>query len=145
LVISFITVNKFRPACSFYFFSTASVAVIFVFFFLQGPFSPRLRGALGGIYSNPNDLAFAIVLSLPFCIAFMLKAQTIPRKAAWAFAMLVMAAAIFSTASRGGFITLLVVAPVCLWHFAIKKQRIHLIIAAVLILTVVGVAGGGRL
>lgn len=68
-----------------------------------------------------------------------------PRKAAWAVAMLVMAAALFATASRGGFVTLMVVAPVCLWHFAVKKPRPHLIIAAVLILTVVGIAGGQKL
>ena len=144
-VIAYIAVTNFERLRRIIFIQTASVAVVSIVSILKGHSHPRLRGALGGIYSNPNDLAFAIVLSLPFCIAFMLKAQTIPRKAAWAFAMLVMAAAIFSTASRGGFITLLVVAPVCLWHFAIKKQRIHLIIAAVLILTVVGVAGGGRL
>src|SRR5439155_14956245 len=65
--------------------------------------------------------------------------------AAWAIAMFVMAAALFSTASRGGFITLLVVGPLCLWHFAIKKQRLHLVVVAVVVLIVAGIGGGERL
>jgi len=144
-VMTYIVVTNFKRLHRIILIQTASVAVISIVSILKSHSHPRLRGVLGGIYSNPNDLAFAIVLSLPFCIAFMLKARAISRKAAWAFAMLVMAAALFLTASRGGFITLMVVVPVCLWHFAIKKQRPHLIIAAVLILSVVGVAGGQKL
>ena len=144
-VLAFVVITNLERLRRIIFIETASVAVISIVSLLKSQSHPRLRGVLGGIYSNPNDLAFAIVLSLPFCLTFLLKTRSIPRKAAWAIAMLVMAAALFSTASRGGFVTLLVVVPVCLWHFAIKKQRPHLIIAAVLILTIVGVAGGERL
>ena len=144
-MMTYIVVTNFDRLRRIILIQTASVAVISIVSILKSHSHPRLRGALGGIYSNPNDLAFAIVLSIPFCIAFMLRARSMPRKAAWAVTMLIMAAALFATASRGGFVTLMVVAPVCMWHFAIKKPRPHLIIAAVLILTVVGIAGGEKL
>ncbi len=48
---------------------------------IKGHGVDRLEGVLGGIYSNPNDLAFAIVLSLPFALAFMVTAKnTVVRK-----------------------------------------------------------------
>jgi O-antigen ligase len=100
---------------------------------------------IGGIYSNPNDLAFAIVLSLPFCFAFLLSTRSIPRKAAWAASILAMCTALFMTASRAGFIDLLVTGAVCLWFFGVKGKRIHLIAAAVVLVLVVGAAAGGRL
>jgi hypothetical protein len=144
-VLTYVVVTNFERLRRIIFIETASVAVISLVSILKGYGHYRLRGALGGIYSNPNDLAFAIVLSLPFCLAFMLRTRSIPRKAAWAIAMFVMAGALFSTASRGGFLTLLIVGPVCLWHFAIKKRRLHLVVAAVVVLLVAGLGGGERL
>ncbi len=107
---------------------------------------PRLDGVIGGIYSNPNDLAFAIVLSLPFCFAFLLSTRSIPRKATWAASMLVMCGALFMTASRAGFIDLLVTGAVCLWVFGVKGKRIHLALAAAtVVVLVVGLTAGGKL
>jgi hypothetical protein len=63
---------------------------------------------IGGLYSNPNDLAFAIVLSLPFALAFMVTAKNILVKTAWGLGMLVMLITIFETASRAGFIDLVI-------------------------------------
>src|SRR5439155_26713543 len=75
----------------------------------------------------PNDLAFAIVLSLPFCFMFLLTTRKTFRKVVWAGGMLVMLVALFRTASRGGFITLIVAGLVCLWHFGVKGKRLYLI------------------
>jgi O-antigen ligase len=144
-VLTYLVITNLERLRRIIFIETASVAVISIVSLLQSQSHPRLRGVLSGIYSNPNDLAFAIVLSLPFCLAFMLRTRSVPRKAAWAIAMAVMAAALFSTASRGGFVTLLVVGPVCLWHFAIKKRRPHLVVVALVLLIVTGVGGGERL
>jgi O-antigen ligase len=49
------------------------------------------------------------------------------------------------TASRGGFIDLAVTGAVCLWVFGVKGKRIHLIVAAAVVLLVIGVTGGGKL
>jgi O-antigen ligase len=85
---------------------------------------------LGGIYSNPNDLAFAIVLSLPFCLMFLLTSRKVLSKVLWTFGMLVMLLALFRTGSRGGFITLIVAGLVCLWHFGVKGKRLYLIVVS---------------
>jgi O-antigen ligase len=144
-VLTFLVITNFERLKRIIFIQSASVAVITVVSLIKGRSHARLEGVIGGIYSNPNDLAFAIVLSLPFCFAFLLSTRSIPRKAAWAAAMLAMCSALFMTASRGGFIDLLVTGLVCLWLFGVKGKRIHLVAAAALVAIVVGVAAGGRL
>ena len=144
-VLTFLVITSFARLRRIIFIQSASVAVITVVSVLKGRNVPRLEGVIGGIYSNPNDLAFAIVLSLPFCFAFLLSTRSIPRKAAWAGAMLAMCAALFLTASRAGFINLVVTGTVCLWVFGIKGKRIHLVVAAAVVALVVGLAAGGRL
>ena len=112
----------------------ASVAVIAVVVVLKERLlAGRLEGVLGGNYSNPNDLALAIVISLPLCLALLFLARNRFWKAAWGLALLMMVYAVLRTGSRGGFLSLLIVAVVCLWEFAIRGRRRYL-----LVLTVVG-------
>ncbi len=75
----------------------------------------------------------------------MLRTRSMPRKLIWIFSLLAMCTALFMTASRGGFITLLVTGTVGLWHFGVKGKRFHLIAAAALVALVVGLSAGGRL
>jgi len=144
-VLTFMAVTSLTRLRRLLFIQTASVAVISIISMVKGYSHPRLDGVLGGIYANPNDLAFAVVLSLPFCLAFLLRAGGVFRKAVWAVSMLLMIGALFLTASRGGFITFLVAAAVGLWHFGIKGRRLYLVGVAALIAIVAGVAAGGQL
>jgi hypothetical protein len=144
-VLTFCVITTFARLRRIIFIQSASVAVICVVSILKGRGTPRLEGVIGGIYSNPNDLAFAIVLTLPFCFALLLSTRSIPRKAAWAGSMLAMCTALFMTASRAGFIDLVVTGTVCLWLFGIKGKRIHLVVAVAVVALVIGVAAGGRL
>lgn len=144
-VLIYVVVINFKRFKKIVFIQAGSVALIAVVSMLKGRDHPRLEGVLGGIYSNPNDLAFAIVLAMPFCAAFLLSAKKVPAKLAWLLAMLVMCLALFMTASRGGFITLVITGMVGLWHFGVKGRRPQLIAAAVLVAAVVGATAGGRL
>lgn len=144
-VLTFLVVTNFERLRRIMFIQCGSVALIAVISMLKGRSHPRLEGVIGGIYSNPNDLAFAIVLSLPFCFAFLLSTRNILVKMAWGASMLAMCCALFLTASRAGFIDLLVTGMVCLWIFGIKGKRPKLIAGAALVALVVGVAAGGRL
>lgn len=144
-VLTYVVVISFERVRRILFIQAGSVAVIAVVSIVKGRGHPRLDGVLGGIYSNPNDLAFAIVLALPFCAAFLLSTKKIQVKLAWLIAMLVMCLALFMTASRGGFITLVIAGMVGLWHFGVKGRRPQLIAATILVGTVVGLATGGRL
>lgn len=124
------------------FIQAFSVPIVCAYAIFKGHSVPRLEGVLGGIYSNPNDLAFAIVLSYPFCFMFLLTAKGI-RKLFWVIGMLAMAGALVLTASRGGFIMLLVAGVVGLWHFGVKGRRFYLIaITGLVSVILLGVAGG---
>jgi len=144
-VLTFVAVTSFARLRRVLFIQTVSVAVISIVSMVKGASHPRLEGALGGIYSNPNDLAFAIVLSIPFCVVFLLETGNVMLKSAWLAALLLMISALFLTASRGAFITFLVAGAVCLWHFGIKGRRFYLIAAAAVIAFVVGIAAGSQL
>ena len=100
---------------------------------------------LGGIYSNPNDLAFAIVLSLPFALAFLVTARSVFVKCLWMGGMLLMMSALFLTASRAGFLDLIICGTVTLWHFGIKGRRFYLIVATALVGILLMAVAGGKL
>jgi O-antigen ligase len=144
-VLTYLLVTTFGRLRQLIFIQAGSVAVIALVSIIKGHNSARLEGVLSGIYSNSNDLAFAIVLALPFCLAFLLMAKGLVRKLAWAGVMLVMCAAMFLTASRAGFIDFVISGSVCLWYFGVKGKRPQLIVAAVLILSFLLVGFGGLL
>lgn len=144
-VLTFLLVTNFSRLKRLVFVQAGSVAAISAVSVLKGRSHARLEGVLGGIYSNPNDLAFAIVLSLPFCLAFLLSAKGAFRKIAWTVSMLLMAVALFLTASRGGFVTLVVAGVVCLWHFGVRGRRLYLIFAAALGMAILLAVAGDRL
>ena len=124
----------------------ASVSVIALVALLKGHLIlGRLEGTLRGNYSDPNDLAIAIILSLPLCLALLFLSRSRLRKASWALAMLVMLYAVFMTGSRGGFIALIVTAAVLLWEFAIRGRRHYLSVLAALVGLIVWQFSSGTL
>jgi hypothetical protein len=144
-VLIFLLITTFDRLRRVIFIQVFSVVVVCAAAIVKGHSTPRLDGVLGGIYANPNDLAFAIVLSLPFALAFMISAKNMFVKAFWVVGMLIMALAIFMTASRAGFIDLVISGSVTLYYFAIKGKRLYLILATALVGVVVMGAVGGKL
>jgi O-antigen ligase len=141
-VLTFLLVTDFERLRRIIRIQSASVALICAVSIIIGHAQPRLEGVIGGIYSNPNDLAFSIVLTLPFCLAFLLTAKNPIVKLCWAAGMLIMALALFMTASRAGFITLVISGTVCLWHFGVKGRRFFLIAASgVTVVLLLAIAG----
>ena len=112
VVVMTVAVNTSKRLRLLIFVQAASVAMIAAVTVLKGRLLVgRLEGMLGGNYSNPNDLALAIVISLPLCLALLFLTRNRLWKAAWALAMLVMAYAVFLTGSRGGFLSLMLLRP----------------------------------
>jgi O-Antigen ligase len=144
-VLVFLLVTTFDRLRRLIFIQVISVVVVCAAALIKGHSTPRLNGVLGGIYSNPNDLAFAIVLSMPFVLAFMITARNAVIKVLWLCAMLVMVVAIFMTASRAGFIDLVISGSVTLYYFGIKGKRYYLIVATALVGVVVMASAGGKL
>jgi O-antigen ligase len=132
-VATFLLVTTLSRLRRIIFLQSASVAIISFAAIAKGHSVPRLEGVIGGFYSNPNDMAFAIVLSIPFCLAFLLSARGPLRKGAWSLAIIVMTAALLLTASRAGFIDLVISGLVLLWHFGVKGKRPYLIVGAIVL------------
>ena len=141
-VLTFLLVTDFKRLRRIIYIQAVSVAVISTVSIIMGHSRPRLEGVIGGIYSNPNDLAFAIVLTLPFCLAFLLTAKGAVIKLCWTGTILIMGLTLVMTASRAGFVSLVISGTVCLWHFGVKGRRFYLIgataLATVLLLAVAG-------
>lgn len=144
-MLTFLLITTFERLRKIIYIQAASVAVICTISIIKGHDQPRLEGVIGGIYGNPNDLAFAIVLTLPFALAFLVTAKTAFKKSLWAVAMLPMMAALFLTASRAGFIDLVVSGTVTMWHFGIRGKRPGLIASVALAGILLGAVAGGKL
>jgi O-antigen ligase len=144
-LLTFLLITEFQQLRRIIFIQSACVPIICIVSILKGRNHPRLEGVLGGIYSNSNDLAFAIVLSLPFCIAFFLQTKSAVKKVFWIGGMLAMLTALFLTASRAGFITLVISGTVCLWHFGVRGKRLYLIVGTVFVAGLLLVTVGGKL
>ncbi len=144
-VLVFLLVTSFDRLRRIIFIQTFCVVVVCGIGIVKGHNLPRLEGALGGIYSNPNDLAFAIVLTLPFALAFMVTSKNVVVKVFWLCGMLLMMLALFMTASRAGFIDLIISGCVTLYYFAIKGRRLYLLVATALVGVVMMGSVGGKL
>jgi O-antigen ligase len=144
-VLILLVISTFQKLKKIIYIQSASVLMVCVISILKGRNHPRLEGVLGGIYSNANDLAFAIVLALPFCLAFLINSKGMVRKLLWFAGILMMLAALFLTASRAGFVDLVVSGVVCLWHFGVKGKRLYLIVGATVVVIVLGATLGGKL
>jgi O-antigen ligase len=144
-VLTFLLITTFERLRKIIFIQAASVVVVASVSIIKGHNTPRLQGVLGGIYSNPNDLAFALVLSLPFALAFMVTARSAFVKALWLGGMLIMSTALFMTASRAGFLNLLITGTVTLYHFGIKGKRYYLIATTLVVVTLLMATVGGKL
>ena len=144
-LLTFFLVTNLTKLKRIMFIQAGSVAVVSLAALIKGHNVPRLQGVIGGSYGNSNDFAFAIVLSMPFCLAFLVSARSALRKAAWSVCILTMSATLVLTASRAGFIDLVISGGVCLWHLGIKGRRGYLIFGAILAAAALLAVAGGRL
>jgi O-antigen ligase len=126
------------------FVQSACVAVVATISVRESQVAGRLQGALNGIYQNPNDLALAIVLTLPFCAVFLLNGRNGLSKVGWSVACLVMVYALLRTGSRAGLLALIVAAGICLWEFGIRGRRPHLLLIAVAASGIIFAVAGQR-
>lgn len=91
----------------------------------------RLAGAVAGAFSDPNDLALTVVISLPLALALALLSRNWFWKIFWPAVAVVMGLAVLLTGSRGGYLALAAAAAAGLWEFAIRGQRKYLLAWAV--------------
>lgn len=144
-LLVFVLVTDIQRLRRIIFVQSASVMLLTMISIAKGHNRPRLEGVIGGIYSNPNDLAFAIVLSIPFCLAFLITSKGVLRKFFWAAGILSMLVALFLTASRAGFIDMVLSGAVCLWYFGVRGRRPYLIVITAVLSILLLVTAGKKL
>ncbi len=143
--LTFLLITTFERLRRIIFIQAVSVVIACAAVIAKGHNVERLNGVLGGIYSNPNDLAFAVVLGLPFALLFMETSKNVIVKLMWLGGMLIMLATIFLTASRAGFIDLVISGAVTLYFFAIKGKRPYLLLGTVVAAVLIAATVGGKL
>jgi len=102
----------------------------------------RLTGAENGQYGNPNDLATALSIALPFCFAFLLKGRGVLRKVAWGVSIVAMIYAVILTESRSGLLAVVLSMGFCLWELGVKGGRRYLIALSALVVLVFAIIAG---
>jgi O-antigen ligase len=93
----------------------------------------RLSGIQHSILANPNDLAINIAISFPLAMAFMLHGRGF-KKVVWVLSLVVMVVGVVLTASRSGFLALILILFICIWEYGIKGKRRPLVVTMVLAL-----------
>lgn len=102
--------------------------------YIKGEFNTqglRIQGLVGGMFQNPNDLATALNLLLPFAVLLALISKGFTRLFFLGCAA-VIAIGVLVTFSRGGFLGLLALGVVLLWKLG-RGRRLKTILATALI------------
>jgi len=144
-VLTYLLVTNLERLRRLILIQSVSVALVALISIFKGSSQLRLHGVLNGIYGNPNDLAFAIVLTIPLILLLLLTSGNIIQKMLWAAAIVVMLYTLFLTASRAGFVDLVISASVALWFFGVKGKRPALIFTSALVGVLLLVMAGRHL
>jgi O-antigen ligase len=102
--------------------------------YMKGEFTAqglRIEGLVGGMFENPNDLATALDLLLPFAVVLMLIGKGFARLFYLACAA-IMAIGVLVTLSRGGFLGLIASGGLLLWKLG-RGRRLKTILGAAMI------------
>jgi O-Antigen ligase len=78
----------------------------------------RVKGAIGGLFDNPNDLALHFVTMVPLALALALKSRNPLSKVVYLVSAVVIIGGVVVTFSRGGFLALAFSSAVFMWKIA---------------------------
>ncbi|MBO0861800.1 MAG: O-antigen ligase family protein [Chloracidobacterium sp.] len=112
--------------------------------YMRGEFTDkglRIEGLVGGMFENPNDLAAALDLLLPFAVALTLVGRGLARLFYLACAA-VLAVGVLLTFSRGGFLGLIASGVLLLWKMG-RGRRLKTIVCAALVCAILFAAMPG--
>ena len=93
----------------------------------------RIAGAVGGLFSNPNDLALHLVTFAPISFALMLSTRSFIKKFLFLLATILLVIGTVATFSRGGFLGLAAVTLFLAWKLA-SRHRILVFVGGVLLI-----------
>jgi O-antigen ligase len=85
-------------------------------------FHERIKGLIGNLFDNPNDLALHLVTMIPLSVALLMGARGGLRKLLYGGSAVLMVAGVVATFSRGGFIGLLAIGGLLSWRLAKRNK-----------------------
>ena len=103
----------------------------------------RIKGVIGGLFDNPNDLALHLVTIIPIAIGLALGARPVRKKLFYLFAAILMTAGVVVTFSRGGFLALFCMGAVLAWRVGRRHKWIIAIVLPVVLVGFIVFAPGG--
>jgi probable O-glycosylation ligase (exosortase A-associated) len=103
----------------------------------------RIKGAIGGLFDNPNDLALHLVTMIPIALALFFKSRNPLVKVLFLVTIILISGGVVATFSRGGFFALLAVGVVILWKFARRSRLLIAPVAAAVVVLFVLLAPAG--
>ncbi|MGH9411928.1 MAG: O-antigen ligase family protein [Vicinamibacterales bacterium] len=101
----------------------------------------RVRGAVGGVLGNPNDLALNMVSFLPLAAFIAMRSGSIARRIVAAGCVLLMVVTIVATQSRGGFLGFIAMM-VVLGAFAVRRRPAFVVVGALAALCALPIVPG---
>ena len=93
----------------------------------------RIKGAIGGLFENPNDLALHLVTIIPLTVGLFLYRSGGFKKIIYGIAVALMVLAVICTFSRAGFLGLIASAVVLALKFGRKNRPAVIIISCILV------------
>lgn len=86
----------------------------------------RIQGVIGGIFSNPNDLALQLVMMSPIAVGLLFSSRSRAGRMIYLFIIALFVLGIVATFSRGGFIGLVGVVAVFIWR-SLSRNRLAIL------------------
>jgi O-antigen ligase len=126
----------------------ASVMLSFSAFsdYRQGRFEfggGRVKGMLGGMFDNPNDLALHLVTLVPLAVGLAFARRGLLAKVFYVLCGALFVAGVVVTFSRGGFLGLAVGSGVLAWKLGRRNRFVVMTLGALVLCVFVAVAPGG--
>ena len=93
----------------------------------------RIKGLLGGMFGNPNDLALHFVTMAPLALTMMAISRRLIVKIVFAITTILIISGNVVTYSRGGFLGLVVTALVVAWKLGRRHRAIIMLVGPVVL------------
>lgn len=103
----------------------------------------RIKGSIGGLFDNPNDLALHLVTMFPLALGLSFITRNRIMKIVYFAVVFLIIAGIVVTFSRGGFLALMATGGVLVWKLVRSSRWLIAPVGAVLLLVFLVLAPGG--
>ena len=100
----------------------------------------RIAGVIGGLFSNPNDLALHLVTMIPLSLAMMLGSRSLLKKGLYLACSLLLMAGMVATFSRGGFLGFVCVMGFLVWKLAPRNRMFFGALGLAAVLATIAIA-----